>query len=106
MKSKICPTCKRPMALDEVAEGLRGVKRKIYELVAQSGADGIDRTRIMEKAYEDLPERDHKSDNIIKAHIWQINKRLFCHGFRIVSYRQARGELGLYRLELRDGPLR
>lgn len=61
---------------------LTPLKMRIYRAVKRAGSDGIDLTSVM---------GSERSRDCIKAHVWQINRRL--RGERIVGTRGGQRDI-------------
>jgi hypothetical protein len=90
-----CPTCGHPIPFDQVSASLVGKRRKLYEIVAAAGINGISSMQIMTQLYADDPTGGPESQNIVCVMVGHVNRRLERHG---VAIKGRSGHGDLYRL--------
>jgi hypothetical protein len=98
-----CPYCNQTLPEYRFDVKLTPHKARIFDLVRDSGRDGISWNDLFALVYDGYSRepikgkaREKQARTALKAHIWQINEAIRDSGYRIVGHGRSRS---VYRLE-------
>ena len=83
MRSRTCPHCRQPIAIERAGVRLPPLKAAIFDAIKAAGAIGVSTDELIARLYENRVV----SRETIKAHVNQINDRLAETDYQIISMR-------------------
>jgi hypothetical protein len=87
-----CPTCHHPIPTDDIAAGFSPIRRQIYELIRDAGAEGITRLSMEQLVYADARGGGPETNSIAVTICRGINPVLKTRGL-VIRSRQYRFRL-------------